>query len=252
MRNRKNILSALLAFISLAFTSNCLAANWWNIAEKQFNDDEYEKVIETVKPYSENLSALMFLTFSNLQLSEYTGGKSYQKTFKDKFDVLVDKSSIKNLDRILYFVNLPDKPAVVKNARKLADKVFKNINAIEDVPKLISFTQANDSQVRKMAGVTIKRILKFKRDVVNKGGTLRAKDIRVMQDPKLIKALLKNVSESNAADSLLLIEEPVLKYTSGNLEPVVVKLEKKINKAIDRRKKKHPKSNWDSAIGKKR
>jgi hypothetical protein len=73
-----------------------------------------------------------------------------------------------------------------------------------------------------------------------------------MQDPKLIKALLKNVSESNAADSLLLIEEPVLKYTSGNLEPVVVKLEKKINKAIDRRKKKHPKSNWDSAIGKKR
>ncbi len=250
--NKYNLLSTLIAFFTLAFASNALAANWWDIAEKQFNDDEYERVIKTVKPHSDNLTALMFITFSNLQLHQYTGGKSYQQAFKDKFNVIVDKASIKNLDRILYFVDLADKPAVVKEARKLANGVFKNLNAIEDVPKLISFAKSNDKQVRKMAGAAIKRIIKFKRDVVTKGGTLRAKDIRVMQDPKLIKALLNNVSESNAAATLVLIEEPVLKYTSGNLEPVVVKLEQKISKAVASRQKKHPKSNWYSAVGKRR
>lgn len=250
--NKQNIFSLLLAFIALAFSSNSLAANWWDIAEKQFNNDEYEKVIKTVSPHSENQTALMFITFSNLQLHQYTGSKSYQQTFKDNIKVIVKNASIKNLDRILYFVDLPDKPAVVKEARKLANGLFKNINAIEDVSKLISFTKSNDQQVRKMASAAIKRIVKFKRDVVTKGGTLRAKDIRVMQDPKLIKALLGNASESNAAATLVLIEEPVLKYTSDNLEPAVVKLEQKITKAIESRKKKHPKSNWYSAVGKRR
>jgi len=87
--------------------------------------------------------------------------------------------------------NMSDHPCVVEDARNLAEKGFKNINDIDDVPKLFSFLKVDDEDTGKLAVSSIQRILKPKRAYVSKGGTLREKDIAVMNSKAVIIALIE-------------------------------------------------------------
>lgn len=243
---------ALVLMLTMLFVSSANAASWEPKAKKLFEDDEYEKCIEITEAYKKDNQATMFLAFSHLQENVFNGAKYDKEKFKAYTTRLEAKLGIDDMSDLLYFVKLDDKPYVVKEARSLAKVVFKNINDIDDVPKLVSFLNVKDEDTRKLALASIQRILKPKRDYVKKGGTLRSKDIKIMGSESLIVALLEQVELSKAKASLQLIEEPVLKHT-GNFSSVVVsKLETSINSKIAARQKKYPKSNWYSAVGKER
>ena len=140
----------------------------------------------------------------------------------------------------------------MKEARSLARTTFKRITQIEVIPKLVPFLSTNDHDSQALALAAIKRIIEPKRKYVSKGGTLRPKDIRIMSSKKLIVPLLERVDMRDAQKTLLVIEEPVLKYTAGFDGVAIAKLEAKINKAVAKREKKYPEGNWFSAVGKSR
>lgn len=247
MQKTKIILFLLLiSFSSLSF------AGWVNNAKKAIEDDQYDLCIDTAKPHKKDEMGLMLLAFCHLQNYTFNHTKADKQYFKSYMDLLEDKVSAKSLDNIFYFVQLSDKPTVVKEARKLVKRAFKNIHNIEDVPKLIKFMDSDDKKTQKMAFNSAYRIIKPKRKYVQKGGTLREKDIHIMSNEKLIRTLLKHAKNSKASKTLVMIEKPVLKYISDYDGKSISKLEVKINKAIAKREKKYPKSNWYSATGKKR
>lgn len=219
--------------------------------ERLFENAEYEKTVEAAKPKRNTTTGLMFMAFANLQLYEFTGAKHYKSQYKAFYDNAEAKAGVDDLNRILYFVNRNTKPEVVKAATKLAKNVFKGLYKMEDIAKLTPFVKADDKNVKKYALASIKDIFKQKRKVVDKGGTLRRKDVVVMQNPQLIQVLLMNANESKARDALIYIEQPVLAHTAKYMDKNVAKVEQKINKNIAKRQKKFPNSNWYSASGKK-
>ena len=246
------IRASFIALIFLAFATQTHAASWSNKAKKLFEDDEYEACIELTENYKKNNQANMFLAFSHLQENVFNKTQYDKEKFKAYKLRLEAKLTLQDMDDLLYFVNLDDKPYVVKEARKLAKTVFKGISDIEDVPKLVTFLKVKDEDTKKLALSSILRILKPKRAYVNKGGTLREKDIRVMNSKALITALVQHMDISAAKSSLVLIEEPVLPYLAKAESVNAPKLEQTINKKIQSRLKKFPESNWYSAVGKKR
>lgn len=245
----KNLL-ILSVLLSISIVAN--AATWTSKAMKLFEDDDYEACIKLAENYKDDNQATMFLAFSHLQENIFNKSEYDKQKFKAYSIKLDAKLGINDLDNLFYFVNLNDKPLVVKEARNLIKKVFKNINDIDDVPKLVSFLKVDDEDTKKLALSTIQRILKPKRDYVNKGGSLREKDIAVMNSKTVITALIQQISLSPAKASLLLIEEPVLAYLSTSDSLEASKLELAINKKVEARKKKYPESSWHSAVGKKR
>lgn len=229
------------------------ATTWVDKAKTQFEKDLYEQVIDIAQDHKRDKNTkigLMLLAFSHLQLHEFNGTKTDKKRFKNYMDLLEDRVRAKNLNEIYYFVRQADKPEVVKQARTLLKHAFKGVFEIEDIKKLLPFVTIEDLKTRKMALSAIDNIIEKKRKYVNKGGTLRQKDFVVMQDKRLIRSLLDNISQSAAFSALLDIERPVLAYTEDYDGKKVMKLEVKINRAIAKREKKHPKSNWYSATGK--
>ncbi len=248
---KRKILSVLTAVICITFLSS-VAFAWTANVKKLFENDEYQKVIDLTEKSKKDSFARMFLAFSHLQESVFNKTKYDKEKFKGYMMWLEAKCGIDDIDNILYFINLKDKPYVVKEARKLAKKTFKNISKMNDIPKLIKFLKSSDEDSRKLALSTMTRILKPKRKYVNEGGTMRPNDIRVMGSQNLIKSLLENIQEKQAQKALQIIEEPVLQYTGQYAGNETAKLEVKINKTIAKRKKKYPDSNWYSATGKKR
>lgn len=245
-------LRLLLLGLFLSISMQVNAASWTSKAMKLFEDDDYEACIKLTENYKDDNQATMFLAFSHLQENVFNKSQFDKEKFKAYNMKLEAKLGINDLDNLFYFVNLSDKPLVVKEARNLTKKVFKNINDIDDVPKLISFLQVDDEDTRKLALSSIQKILKPKRDYVNKGGSLREKDIAVMNSKQVITALVEQIELSPAKASLLLIEEPVLDYLSSSDSLEAAKLELAINKKITARQKKYPESSWHSAVGKKR
>jgi hypothetical protein len=139
----------------------------------------------------------------------------------------------------------------VKEARSLARDAFKSVTQVEVIPKLVYFLSTSDEDSQELALAAIKRIIAPKRKYVSKGGTLRPKDIRIMRSKKLIVPLLERVDMRDARKTLVEIEEPVLQFSSGFDSVSVSKLENNISKAVAKREKKFPESNWYSAVGKK-
>lgn len=244
------VILVTLIFFSVAI--DCLASNWETKAKQTFSLDQYEECIKTVnsvKGDTDSLHRSMFMAFSNLQLYQYTKVKEYQSQYQAHYNIVETKAQISDLHKVLYFVNLNDKPEVVKASRNLTKKILSSIYKIEEVPLLLPFAEATDMQVRSLSFDAMKRVFKTKRDVVNKGGNLRSQDMQVMTDPKLIRILLNNAADSKAANVLLLIEEPVLKHAETVSDLHVAKVQEKIVKAISKRQKTYPKSNWYSATG---
>jgi len=253
-RAMKRVAILIVAFMAFgALASPVMAASAWvKKAKKLFENDEYTEVIELAEPHrKENLGA-MFLAFSHLQEFIFNGTKYDKEKFKNYKLYLEAKLTAGDIDDLLYFVNLGDKPEVVRESRRLSASTFKNIQQIEDVPKLVKFLGSNDEQSRKLALSSIKRIIELKRKYVEKGGTLREKDVKIMGSSRLITPLLEQVPEKDAARTLILIEEPVLKYIGKYIGPDYVKLDEQINKAMAKRVSKYPDSNWYSAVGKVR
>ncbi len=247
-----NILVASLVFF--AFCSPLLAA-WEADTKKLFEKDKYDKVIEIAENHKKDKDSklgLMMLAFSHLQLSEFNATKSDKKAFKNYMELLEDYVNATHLDDISYFINQIDKPEVVNQARKLLKKAFSNISNIEDAPLILNFVKVEDEQTRKMAVSALDKMIATKRKYVNKGGTLREKDILILQDEGLIRALLENADISDAFGALEDIEQPVLQYIGDYEGGKILKLEEKILKAITKREKKFPESNWYSATGKAR
>lgn len=228
------------------------AQAWVSKAKRLFENDEYEQVIEIAEPHRKQTIGAMFLAFSHLQEYIFNGTKYDQEMFKSFKLQLEKKLTANDIDDLIYFVNQNDKPEVVKEARRLSGVAFKNIKQIEDVPKLVKFLDSTDEGSRKLALKTIKNIIQPKRKYVDKGGTLRAKDIKVMGSGKLIVPLLKRIEQKDAFRTLVMIEEPVLPYLSKYDGPEYTKLDVDINKAIAKRRQKYPDSNWYSAVGKQR
>ena len=250
---KRTALIVLSVFIGLSFIiSSANAQPWLANAKKLFENDEYKKVIEATENYKKENLALMFLAFSHLQENVFNQTKYDEEKFKAYKIMLEAKLNVNDISNLLYFVNLSDKPRVVKESRNLAKKTFESIKAVEDVPKLITFLNATDKEARKYALTAIKKILEPKRSYVNEGGTMRAQDIQVMGSKELITSLLENIVEGDARKSLELIEEPVLQYSPTYAGIETTKLETTINSDIGKRKKKFPDSNWYSATGKKR
>lgn len=242
---------ATLLVAGLAGMAHAEAA-WIVKAKKLFDNDEYQQVIELAEPHRKENIGAMFLAFSHLQENIFNGTKYDKEMFKQFKLQLEAKTTADDIDDLLYFVNRNDKPEVVKEARRLASVTFKNIKQIEDVPKLVKFLGSTDEDARRLALSSIKRIIQPKRKYVDKGGTLRAKDIHVMGSSKLIVPLLDRVEEKDAYRTLVMIEEPVLPYLAKYDGPTYSKLDVDINKAISKRKDKFPDSNWYSAVGKVR
>lgn len=228
------------------------AASWTPKAKQLFEDGKYEECIELTESYSKENQAAMFLAFSHLEEGVFNNSKYDKEKHKAYITRLESKMGIDDMENLLYFVSLTDKPYVVKDANKLVGKIFKSINDIDDVPKLIPFLKVDDEDTRKLALAAIERILKPKRDYVTKGGTLREKDVTMMSSKQLITALMDQIENSSAKSSLLLIEEPALAYLGESQSIEATKLEAAINKKIAARQKKYPESTWDSALGKKR
>ncbi len=242
-----------IAVAVFVFTAPVSAASWMDQAKTEFEKDRYEDVIETAQDHKKDKKCkigLMLLAFSHLQLHEFNGTKTDKKRFRNYMDLLEDRVSAVNLNEIYYFVRQADKPEVVKQARALLKHAFKGVFEIEDIQKLLPFVKVKDLKTRKMALSAIDDIIEIKRKYVNKGGTLRRKDVGVMRGQGVIRALLDNISQSAAFSALVDIEQPVLAYTKDYDGKKVMKLEVKINRAISKREKKYPKSNWYSATGK--
>jgi len=227
---------------------------WLSQAQGLFESDEYERTIKVVKPHSknENMNATLLLMFSNLQMYQYTRAKYYQTRYKGLREWVEAKATLKDLPRILYFGEQGDKPEVVKIAKKVAGRVIAATYRVEDVPSLIDFAKANDPGMQKLAYKAVRRILKNPRNVVKKGGNMRAKDIKVMKNSQLINALVDGLDMKDAAATLVLIEEPALDALGMSTNPKALKLEGKIVTAISKRQKKYPDSTWHSASGKTR
>lgn len=239
-------------FICLFFLAGSLNAQWSANAKRLFENDEYQKVISLCENMKKDNLANMFLAFSHLQEYVFNKTKYDQEKFKAYKTMLEAKMNINDINDLLYFVNLNDKPMVVKEARALTKKNFDGIKQIEDVPKLLTFLSSSDKESRKLAMAAIRKILEPKRKYVNEGGTMRGKDVDIMSSKNLITSLLENIQEGEAKKSLQLIEEPVLQFTTQYAGLETTKLETQINKDIASRKKKFPDSNWYSATGKKR
>ena len=75
----------------------------------------------------------MLLAFSNLQLFQFTKAKHFKKRYNALFEISEARTKAEDLRQILFFVNLVDKPDVVKSARKLFNKITKNLYKVEDV-----------------------------------------------------------------------------------------------------------------------
>lgn len=238
-------------FLCLTYSVQALA--WESGAKKLFEDDEYEQVIDIAKDHKkskESKLGLMFLTFSHLQKYELNNTKSDKTQYKNYLEVLEDKVTVTSLDNIQYFIELSDKPEVVKVAQKVLKQAFKNINEAKYISKLVGFVKSDNKKTRKLALKTINRLMKPKRKYVLKGGTLRDEDILPMQDEALIRALLDQAKDSKARDILVMIERPVLAYIADYEGKAIAKIQKKILKAIAKREKKYPDSSWYSATGK--
>ncbi|MCF6235803.1 MAG: hypothetical protein L3J70_05430 [Gammaproteobacteria bacterium] len=252
MKNLNRTTQALILLFAI-FASTSVSANWQSSAKQYFENDEYEKVIELVKDHKKDKNdkfALMLATFSHLQEYSYTNTKRDKKQYQGNMELLEDSIATKDLNSLLYFTQLADKPDVAKAAQKLLKQVFKQIEDINDAPLVIEFLDSEDTKTRGIALNAMKRMIAPLRKHVTKGGTLRGKDITIMQDKKLISSLLNHAGDSKAAAILLLIEEPVLAYTPQYDDISVSKLESKISKAIIKREKKYLDSNWYSATGK--
>jgi len=250
MKPLTHIMLSLFFILTLTATS-AFALN--QAAKDAFDYGEYEKTIELVtqeKNYKSDISNVMLIAFSNLQLYEFTKFKHYKNEYKLNYDLIVAKAGVDDLEKILFFVNSQDKPVVVKSSRKLTKTIFKNLYKVDDIPKLLPFTVSSDEEVKKYAFDAIHTILKPKRDIVNKGGTMRPKDIRYFSDKKLISALVENLGEPKAKKILEVIEEPALEHLMAEGGTAGSKISASINKKIQKRKKKYPSSNWYSATGK--
>lgn len=253
-RATSRIIAAACAALLLVTAAGVAQAeqSWVRRAKALFENDEYEKVIELAEPHRKDNMGAMFLAFSHLQEFIFNDTKYDKEMFKSFKLQLEKRLTSKDINDLLYFVDRDDKPEVVKEARNLAKKTFKNIKQVEEVPKLVRFLDSKDEQSRKLALQSIKRILERKRKIVDKGGTLRSEDIKVMGSSKLIVPMLDRIENKDAFNVLIIVEEPVLKYLPKYEGPEYAKLDVEINKKISKRKQKYPESNWYSAVGKQR
>ena len=243
--------AATLLLFSLAINTASAAEAWEKSAKTLFENGEYEKCIELVKKYKDDNFARMFLGFSYLQEYTFKKTKYDREMFKNARMILQDKTGSEDADHLLYFVNQKDQPSVVKEARKLLKSAFKNSKDNEDVKKMLPLLNSTDEKTKKDTLSAISKIIAPKRKVVTKGGTLRKKDITMMTDADLIKSLLDNILVASTASKILvMIEKPVLKYLGDYEGKKIMDLETKITKAIAKREKKYPESNWYSATGK--
>lgn len=223
-------------------------------AEKFFDDGQYEeciKRVESLPDFKKDISNVMLITFSNLQLYNFTKQKYFNNEYKAYYDMIVAKSGVDHLSNILFFVNSSDKPEVVKASRKLLKEIFKNLYKIEDIVKILPFTTSSDKDVREFAFSSIARIMEPIRDMVKKGGTMRPIDILYFTNKEVITTAIENINIAKAKEILLLIEEPAITYLENAQGNESLKVHKAILKKINERKKKFPDSSWYSATGKK-
>lgn len=253
---KKALLAVLFITFSTGFVNTAYAAKtggWAVKARQLFEQDEYDQVIKIAKTHKKEMVGTMFLAFSHMQNGLYNSSAADKTQSKNYVTLLKERISVDHLDDLSFFTDQRDKPDVVKTSKMLLTQGFKNIKRIEELPKVLMFLASPNPDVQKLAGSTCTRLVKPLRTVVNKGGTMRKKDIQILGNERSIRKLLGSIDTANSSNCLKLIEQPVLKYTQSYSDSLkIAKLEQNINNAVAKRVKKFPNSNWYSAIGKKR
>ncbi len=245
-------LCAVVFALPIFYSGNAYA-DWRSDAYQYFQKDEYDKAISIAERNRGDRFAKMILCFSYLQKYVFTKSALDKQKFAIEYKNLAITTSVKDIDNIGKFTREVAKPEVVKRANRLLKTAFDNLSTNEDIYPIIKYLNWESENSRKLAAGTIGRILKYRRAVVNKGGTLRKKDIALFTHPPLIQGLVKQVDElPNARKALVYIEQPAIPYVEKAGTAGSVKTLSNINKAIARRQKKYPNSNWYSATGQKR
>jgi hypothetical protein len=250
----KNLVISMVMLFSLFIFSATSVHAFDDTAKKYFDGGQYEeciKKVESLPDFKKDISNVMLIAFSNLQLYNFTKQKYFNNEYKAYYDMLVAKSGVDQLTNILFFVNSSDKPDVVKASRKLLKEIFNNLYKIEDIVKILPFTKSSDEDVREYAFSAIERIMDPIRDIVKNGGTMRPVDIQYFTNKEVITTAIDNINISKARDILLLIEEPAIPYLENAQGNESLKVHETILKKINDRKKKYPDSSWYSATGKK-
>jgi hypothetical protein len=108
--------------------------------------------------------------------------------------------------------------------------------------------------VNRLAARAIYEQLKPVRNYVSKGGTMPKREQELFVNPRLIEPLVQALeverAERTARKCLYLIEEPSLKYLDAvKLTEPVSDAIVEVKKAIMKRQKRFPESNWYSAYG---
>ena len=239
---------------------------WKKTAYRYYQDDEYQKALNVLEKRRKDRFAKILTCFVHMQEYVYSQSKTQKQIWKGEYDALALSVGITDIEDLGRIATEADKPYSAKRAKKLLKKAFKNIHKNEDVPMLVHYLSVSDQEVNGFAIETLKDILRNRRKVVKDGGTLRSTDIRMMKNPRLLGQLVAIVGQQDvkgmpaaypkgvkkATKCLVLIEEPSLDVLDDISGLTGVKVKQKVQKAINSRKKKFPKSNWYSATGKKR
>lgn len=252
---------------AIASSSSAHLNSWQKSAFRQYQNDEYAKAKKILEKHRQDRFAKILLTFVYHQEWVYSQSKMQRDIWKGEYKALEASLGIKDIAYLTLVGQEIDKPKASKLAKKLLKKSFKNVHKTADVPLLLEFLGVPDPDINGYAINALNKILKVRRKIVKGGGTLRSKDIRMMNDRRLLGQLGAIVAQETvwgkkpnypkgtkkAIQSLVLIEEPSLKLLDEVPSGVsVIKAKQKVQKAMNSRRKKFPKSNWYSATGKKR
>ncbi len=248
---KKNLAVGLTLFISTLFAGNLWAFD--EAAKKLFDNGQYDECIHRVKSlpdFRKQRSNLMLLAYSNYQLYNFTKQDKFEDEYQSIYDVLLEKASVDDLKSVQFLVDSSDKPAVVDSSRDILRKIFDSMHKIDDIVKLLPFTNSPDKETREYAFDAMKRIMEPIRDIVKNGGTMRPIDLAYFQNTEVIKAAVENIDISAARKTLLLIEEPALDALTNASSPKLKDMSDDIAEAVSDRKKDYPNSSWYSATGK--
>jgi hypothetical protein len=126
-RSKNLVIAIAMAMALTQLSIPAFAAEAWvNKAKKYFEADEYAKCIKVAEPHKKKNLAAMFLYLSHYQESIFTGAEDEKVKFKAYQKRLVARVSVDDIEHLLYFTDLDDKPYVVKLSRKLAKVAFKS------------------------------------------------------------------------------------------------------------------------------
>jgi len=224
---------------------------------EHYVNHRFDEAIEAAKSEKRAVQARLVMGLA------YTERYNIYKTKPDKESAamylkpLAVDVTMKDVDTIRNFLNVPGNPNGNKEAAALLKVAFKQAKSTpEEILHMARFVGSDlGIDVTQIALDEIEKRLAPVREYVGKGGVMpdaMRKD--VFSNPLLIQPLVAALAEKKTAGKatkcLVLIQDPAIEHleqaeaSMGVSDAVVA-----VKKAIQGRLKKHPESTWNSATG---